>query len=83
MFGIRRKSKKEKSFESSGMAGQDALDRTATNIAMKLIRGDCNALYKREMTQLFLESPGFIDDVAPEYRKALQKVLREAANSDR
>jgi hypothetical protein len=81
MFGIRRKDRR-KSPVVPGLPRQDALNRTVTTIAIKLIQGDCNALYKREMTQLFLESPGFVDDVAPEYRQALQKLLKKAAASE-
>ena len=82
MFGIRWKDR-EKKAAASRSTEQDDLNRTATSIAIKLIRGDCNALYKREMTQLFLESPGFIDDVAPQYRKALEQVLKEDGDAGR
>lgn len=81
MFGIRRKNRVKRPIGL--VAKQDNLNRTATGIAIKLIEGDCNTIYKQEMVQLFLESPGFVDDVAPEYRKALQKVLKEEADSGR
>ena len=64
------------------VAKQDDLNLIATGIAIKLIRGDCNAVYRREMTQLFLKTPGFVDDVNPEYRQALKELLEEEGRSE-
>ena len=80
MFGIRWKSRGKKATDPV-MAKQDNLNHIATGIAIKLIQGDCDAVYRQEMTQLFLEAPGFVDDVNPEYRQALKEFLKKEEGS--
>ena len=81
MFGFLWKNRGKRVIDPV-MAKQDDLNLIATGIAIKLIKGDCNAVYRREMTQLFLKTPGFVDDVNPEYRQALRQFLEKEGNSE-
>lgn len=82
MFGIRWKRVGKRVIDPV-MAKHDGLNLIATGIAIKLIQGNCDSVYRQEMTQLFLETPGFIDDVNPEYRQALKEFLKEEGSSER
>ena len=53
----------------------DQLNRTVTEIARKLISGSCNARYRVEFSALFIDNPGFVDDVDPSLRGDLEAIL--------
>ena len=55
----------------------DALNETATEIAIELIEGKGGKIYLAGMKRIFRKTPDIIDDVAPEYREQLKMVLEQ------
>ena len=53
----------------------DALNESATQIAIELIEGKGGEVYLSGMKRIFRNVPAMMNDVAPEYRESLKKVL--------
>lgn len=55
----------------------DALNKAATEIAIELIEGQGGTTYLNGMRKVFKNTPSLIEDVDPEYREKLKKVLEK------
>lgn len=75
IFRRRRAVSPSKPFESSAHKHDD-LNRSATSMAEDLIRGQGGESYRQGTKALFRAVPSLIQDVAPEYRSALEEELQ-------
>lgn len=55
----------------------DALNETATRIAIEIIQEKGGKTYLEGMKRIFKKTPEMIEDVDPQYREQLRKILGE------